>query len=77
MRGRSRSGLSGFWILGILLGAVALFYFLGSRDLAPDGQPRQAASPSPSREEKAPARPRATSEPEADEEETRSSEVET
>jgi uncharacterized protein len=78
LRGRSRSGLSGFWILGILLGAGALFYFLGSRDLAPDGQPRQAESPSPSTEEEAaPAKPRETSKPEAAEEETRSSEVET
>ncbi len=75
MRGRSRSGLSGFWILGILLGAGALFYFLGSRDLAPDG--RQAESPAPSKEEKAPARTRETSKPQAVEEEPRSSEVET
>jgi len=78
LRGRSHSGLSGFWILGILLGAVALFYFLGSRDLAPDG--RQAESPAPAKEEKAPARTRETSEPQRPdtaEEEPRSSEVET
>ena len=80
MRGRSRSGLSGFWILilGVLLGAGVL-YFLGYREPAPDAQPsRQAASSSsPSREEKAPDRPRETSEPEAAEEEPRSSEVAT
>ncbi|HWN42963.1 MAG TPA: divergent polysaccharide deacetylase family protein [Thermoanaerobaculia bacterium] len=80
MRGRSRSGLSGFWILGILLGAGALFYYIGSRDLPSDGQPRREESPSPAREEKAPTRPRETSEPQRPdtaEEEPRSSEVET
>jgi uncharacterized protein len=84
LRGRSRSprsGPSGFWILilGVLLGVGAL-YFLGSRDPAPDAQPRQAESPSPAKEEKAPAKPRKISEPErfdTAEEEPRSSEVTT
>jgi uncharacterized protein len=82
LRGRPRSRLSGFWILilGVLLGAGAL-YFIGYRDPAPDGQPRQAASPSSSssrEEEKAPAKPRPEiTEPEDPEEEPRSSEVAT
>jgi uncharacterized protein len=79
LRGRSRSGLSGLWILilGVLLGA-GILYFLGYRDTEPDAQPRVAASPSPVREEKVPSRSRETSEPEADqEEEPRSSEVTT
>ncbi len=78
MRGRPRSRLSGFWILilGVLLGA-GILYFLGYRDPAPDGQPRQAESPSPAQEEKAPAKPRETSKPEAASEEPRSSEVAT
>jgi len=82
LRGRSRSGLSGLWILilGALLGAGVL-YFLGYRDTEPDAQPRVAASPSPVEEEKAPSRPRETSGPNRsdtdEEEEPRSSEVTT
>lgn len=79
-RGRSRSGLSGFWILilGAILGAGALY--LGIRDRADDPQPSRAAeAPAPSERETAPSRPEITEpdEPEMAEEETRSSEVET
>jgi polysaccharide deacetylase 2 family uncharacterized protein YibQ len=77
LRGRSRSGLSGFWILilGVLLGAGALY--LGQRNRAPDPEPPRAESPAPStREESRPSQPPSAPEASA-EEETRTSEVET
>jgi polysaccharide deacetylase 2 family uncharacterized protein YibQ len=80
LRGRSRSprsGPSGFWILilGVLLGAGALY--LGQRNRASDPELPREESPAPStREESRPSQP--PSEPEAPaEEETRTSEVET
>ncbi|MFL6290175.1 MAG: divergent polysaccharide deacetylase family protein [Thermoanaerobaculia bacterium] len=91
IRGRSRSprsGPSGLWILilGVLLGAGAL-YLLGGRGRTPGGQPPPAASPAaPKKAESRPSRPRPRrnhrevtepDNPRAVEEEKRSSGVET